>query len=83
MVLLAETDNIAMINEDITDLRASITLLEIVQKSFMLPVKKHYSLESIDDITKDLENKKNKLEKDLESIQLIDTDNEKRKSLYI
>ncbi len=83
LVLLAETDNVAMINEDITDLKASITLLEMVQKTFMLPVKKQYSLENIDDITSKLEKKKNKLEKDLESFQILDTDNEKRKSLYI
>lgn len=82
LVLLAETDNVAMINDDITDLKASITLLESVQKSFLIPMKKQYSLENIDDITEKLEKKKNKLEKDLGSFELIDTE-EKRKSLYI
>ncbi|MBA7585776.1 hypothetical protein ES708_27765 [subsurface metagenome] len=37
---MAETDNIAMLNEDITDLKASITLLEMIKKSFMLKIKK-------------------------------------------
>ncbi len=82
LVLLAETDNIAMINEDITDLKASMALLEILQQSFNLPIK-HYSIENIDEMSKNLESKKNKLEKDLESFQFIDTAEEKRKSLYI
>lgn len=82
LVLLAETDNIAMINEDITDLKASISLLDMLKKSFTLPIKKKYSLENIDDITKNLQEKRDKLEKDLESFNIVDTD-EKRKSLYI
>ncbi|MHA2392957.1 MAG: PAC2 family protein [Promethearchaeota archaeon] len=82
LVFLAETDNIALINEDITDLKASITLLEMLKKSFTLPIKKKYSLENIEDITKNLQNKKDQLEKDLDTLQLIDTE-DKRKSLYI
>jgi proteasome assembly chaperone (PAC2) family protein len=82
LVLLAETDNIAMINEDITDLKASITLLELLKKSFTLPIKKKYSLENIEDITKNLQNKREQLEKELDTFQLIDAD-DKRKSLYI
>jgi len=82
LVFLAETDNIAMINEDITDLKASITLLEMLKKSFTLPIKKKYSLENIEDITKNLQIKRDQLEKDLDSLQLVDTE-DKRKSLYI
>ena len=82
LVFLAETDNMAMINEDITDLRASITLLEMLKRSFTLPIKKKYSLENIEDITKSLQSKKNQLEKELDSFQVIDTE-DKRKSLYI
>jgi len=82
LVLLAETDNIAMINEDVTDLKASITLLELIKKSFSLPIKKKYSLENIDDITKNLQSKRDQLEKDLDTFELIDTE-DKRKSLYI
>jgi proteasome assembly chaperone (PAC2) family protein len=82
LVFLAETDNMAMVNEDITDLRASITLLEMLKTSFTLPIKKKYSLENIEDITKSLQNKKDQLEKDLDSFQVIDTE-DKRKSLYI
>jgi proteasome assembly chaperone (PAC2) family protein len=82
LVFLAETDNIAMINEDITDLKASITLLEMLKKSFTLPIKKKYSLENIEDITKNLQIKRDQLEKDLDSLQVVDTE-DKRKSLYI
>ncbi len=82
LVLLAETDNIAMVNEDITDLKASLSLLDMIKKSFTLPIKKKYSLENIDDITKNLQEKRDKLEKDLDTFNIVDTD-EKRKSLYI
>ena len=82
LVYLAETDNIAMINEDITDLKASITLLEMLKKSFTLPIKKKYSLENIEKITKNLQIKRDQLEKDLDSLQVIDSD-DKQKSLYI
>ncbi len=84
LVFLAETDNLAMVNEDITDLRASITLLEMLKKSFTLPIKKKYSLDNIDNITKNLQNKREQLEKDLDNLQLVSADAEdKRKSLYI
>ena len=82
IVLLAETDNIAMVNEDITDLKASITLLEMLKKSFTLPIKKKYSLDNIEDITKNLQDKRDQLEQDLNTFQFVDTE-DKRKSLYI
>jgi len=83
LVFLAETDNMAMINEDITDLRASIALLDMLKKSFTLPIKKKYSLENIDDITKSLQMKKDQIERDLDTFQVHDTTDDKRKSLYI
>ena len=84
LVFLAETDNVAMINEDITDLRASITLLEMLKKAFSLPIKKKYSLDNIDNMTKNLQIKRDQLEKDLDTFQLVSADAEdKRKSLYI
>jgi len=82
LVFLAETDNIAMVNEDITDLKASILLLNMIKKSFSLPIKKNYSLENIDAITKNLQSKRDQLEKDLDTFQFTDTE-DKRKSLYI
>ena len=77
-----DCENIFHINEEVTDLKASITLLELIKKSFTLPIKKKYSLENIDDITKNLQNKRDQLEKDLDTFQFIDAE-DKRKSLYI
>jgi len=83
LVFLAETDNIAMVNEDITDLRASIALLEMLKNSFTLPIKKEYSMDNIDDITKNLQIKKDQIERDLDTFQIDDNTEDKRKSLYI
>jgi proteasome assembly chaperone (PAC2) family protein len=83
LVFLAETDNMAMINEDITDLKASITLLQMLKKSFSLPIKKNYSLDNIDEISKNLQIKKDQIEKDIDPFNYIDNTDDKRKSLYI
>ncbi len=83
LVFLAETDNMALINEDITDLKASIALLSMLKKAFTLPIKKNYSPENIDKITKNLQIKKEQIENDLDALQCIDNDEDKRKSLYI
>ena len=72
-----------MVNEDITDLKASITLLQMLKKSFSLPLKKNYSLENIEDISKNLQIKKDQIEKDLDSFNYVDPEDDKRKSLYI
>lgn len=83
LVFLAETDNIAMVNEDITDLKASIALLDMLKSSFMLPIKNKFNMKNIDNINKNLQSKKDKLEKELDKFQLVDSKDDKRKSLYI
>ncbi|MGV9172530.1 MAG: PAC2 family protein [Promethearchaeia archaeon] len=83
LVFLAETDNIAMVNEDITDLKASIALLDMLKSTFMLPIKNKFNMENIENINKDLQSKKDQLERELDKIQLVDSKDEKRKSLYI
>jgi len=83
LVLLAETDNIAMVNEDVTDLKASVALLDIVKSSFTLPLNNKYNLENIDDIAKNLAMKKEQIEKDIDTFQISDENDDKRKSLYI
>jgi proteasome assembly chaperone (PAC2) family protein len=82
LVLLAETDNVAIVNEDLTDLKASITLLELLKRSFSLPINDKYSLENIDSISKNLQSKRDELERNLEEMSLIESE-EKKKSLYI
>ncbi len=83
IVLLAETDNSAVMNDNITDLQASIHLLELVGKYFNLPIENTFSESRITEISKDLETKRKQLEEELETIQphveLADVD----KSLYI
>jgi uncharacterized protein len=83
IVLLAETDNSAVVNENFTDLQASISLLEMVGRHFNLPIKKSFSSQKINEITKDMDAKRKELEQELESfqpdVQLTDVD----KSLYI
>ena len=82
LVLLAETDNVAIVNEDLTDLKASITLLELLKRSFSLPINDKYSLENIDSISKNLQSKRDELERNLEEMSFIESE-EKKKSLYI
>ncbi|GAG60410.1 unnamed protein product, partial [marine sediment metagenome] len=60
----------------------SISLLEMLKKSFTLPIKKKYTLENIEDITKNLQSKRDQLENDLNTLHVLDPD-DKRKSLYI
>jgi len=83
IVLLAETDNSAVANENFTDLQASISLLEMVGKHFNLPIKSTFTTTKIGEISKDLESKRKELEQELESFQpsipITDVD----KSLYI
>lgn len=84
IVFLAETDNVAVINDEITDLKASISLINLLKENFNLPIEKKYTLEKIDEITKNLQIKKEKLERDLDNFNLMDKNSEeKRKSLYI
>lgn len=82
-VLLAETDNAAVMNDNYTDLQASIQLLEKVGKFYNLPIENAYSENRINEISDDLESKRKALEDELDSFQpkikLSDVD----KSLYI
>lgn len=80
---MAETDNAAVMNDNFTDLQASIQLLEKVGKFYELPIENAYSENRINEISQDLENKRKALEDELDSFQpkvkLTETD----KSLYI
>ena len=83
IVLLAETDNSAIMNENITDLKASIQLLELTAKFFHLPIKNQFSNRKIHEISEDLENKRRELESQMETIQPALPIPEVDKSLYI
>lgn len=83
VVLLAETDNSAVMNENITDLQASIDLLEFVGKFYHLPIKNAFSQQKVDEITRDLDSKRKEIEGEFDPLQpnldLADVN----KSLYI
>jgi proteasome assembly chaperone (PAC2) family protein len=83
VVLLAETDNAAMMNENITDLQASIDLLEYVAKYYNLPLKNAFSQQKVDEITKDLDSKRRELEDEFDTLQPKIEIAEVNKSLYI
>jgi proteasome assembly chaperone (PAC2) family protein len=83
LVLLAETDNVAIVNEDITDLKASISLLDLLGRSFSIPIKKKYSIENIDNISKNLNLKREQLEKDLEKMRTPEDEEKKKNQMFI
>ncbi len=83
IVLLAETDNSAIVNENYTDLQASINLLELVGKYFHLPIQNTFSNNKINEISQDLESKRKQLEEELETIQPHMEISDVDKSLYI
>ena len=83
VVLLAETDNSAVLNDNITDLQASIQLLEKVGRFFNLPIKQTFSNNKINEISQDLESKRKQLEQELDTLHPQMEITEGNKSLYI
>ncbi|TFH27024.1 MAG: hypothetical protein E4G98_06525 [Promethearchaeota archaeon] len=82
-VLLAETDNAAIMNDNFTDLQASIQLLDKVGKFYDLPIEHVYSENKINEISEDLESKRKALEEELDAFQPKVKINDLDKSLYI
>lgn len=83
VVLLAETDNAALMNDDITDLNASVSLLKLIGRYLNLPILDKFSPDKIQEMTKNLEIKKKKLEEEIETFQPLAETTEGQKSLYI
>lgn len=83
VVMLAETDKAAIMDDNFTDLQASVKLLETAAEHFHLPIKNQFSDKKINEISENLADKRKELEKDLDQIQpklnLKDND----RSLYI
>ncbi|MBN2154968.1 MAG: PAC2 family protein [Candidatus Lokiarchaeota archaeon] len=82
-VFLTETDKKPSISEGITDLKASIQLLEFVANHYKLPIEAVFSNKKVSDLSKDLEEKRKKLEKELESYKPMEGKVEQDKTLYI
>lgn len=83
IVMLAETDKAAIMDDNFTDLQASVKLLEIAAKQYHLPIKNQFSDQKINEISANLADKRKELEQDMDQIQpkmnVKDTD----RSLYI
>jgi len=82
-VFLTETDKKPSISEGITDLKASIQLLEFVANHYKFPIEAVFSNKKVSDLSKDLEEKRKKLEKELESYKPMEGKVEQDKTLYI
>ncbi len=82
-VLLAETDKSAVLNDNFTDLEASIYLLDLIGKHFHLPIESSFNRKEVGKISKSLEDKRKKLEEQLESVQPHLEIGDNDKSLYI
>ncbi|MHA1870806.1 MAG: PAC2 family protein [Promethearchaeota archaeon] len=72
-------------SDSITDLKSSITLLEFISDYLDLPIEPNFSDDKISEISKDIEEKKKNLEKELNIYENIseEQNTEQNKSLYI
>ena len=71
-VFLTETDKKPSISEGITDLKASIQLLEFVANHYKFPIEAVFSNKKVTDLSKDLEEKRKNLEKELDSYKPLE-----------
>ncbi|MBD3350197.1 MAG: hypothetical protein GF364_01800 [Candidatus Lokiarchaeota archaeon] len=82
-VFLAEIKNQNSMNDGITDLKASVLLLDKVASIYNLPIEPVFSDKKVSELSKDLEQKRKKLEKELDACQPIEKIVEQEKTLYI
>ena len=83
VVLLAETDNAALMNDEITDLTASVSLLKLLGRYLNLPILDRFSPQKVQEMSKSLEIKKKKLEEEIETFQPVTETYDGQRSLYI
>lgn len=83
VVMLAETDKAAIMDDSFTDLQASVKLLEIAAKEYHLPIKNQFSDKKINEISANLADKRKELENDLDQIQPKINVKDNDRSLYI
>ncbi|MHA1338651.1 MAG: PAC2 family protein [Promethearchaeota archaeon] len=82
-VFLVEIFNKNYGGEGVTDLKASIVLLDRIAKLYNLPIEPIFSDEKVSELSKDLEEKRKKLEEELESIQDPESSADQEKTIYI
>ncbi|MBD3185338.1 hypothetical protein GF325_00805 [Candidatus Bathyarchaeota archaeon] len=83
IVLLAETSNMALMNENMTDLNASLKLIKVLDTLFNLSLNIDFSKKNVDNMNQNLEKKRKELESELDVGKTIASKQEKGKVLYI
>ena len=83
IVLLAETSNMALMNENITDLNASMKLLKVLDSLLNFSLNIDFSKRNVESMNKNLEKKRKELEQELDVSQTVTAKAQKERVLYI
>ena len=83
IVLLSETSNMALMNENMTDLNASMKLIKVLDSLFNFSLNIDFSRNNVEKMSKNLEKKRRELENELDISQSINAKENKEKVLYI
>lgn len=83
IVLLSETSNMALMNENMTDLNASMKLIKVLDSLFNFSLNIDFSRKNVENMSRNLEKKKKELENELDMAQTFNAKEEKEKVLYI
>ena len=83
LVIMAEIDNNMAMNENFTDIKSSIRLLELVSGNFGLPIESNFNRDKIQEIEDDIEIRKKELDSELKMSSPITKKVSDGGSLYI
>lgn len=83
IVLLSETSNAALMNENMTDLNASMKLIKVLDSIFDFSLDIDFSKKNVEKMNKNLDKRRKELEDELEPSKLNTVKEEKGKVLYI
>ena len=82
-VFLAEISNKNLDSENITDLKSSVILLDRIAKIYNLPIEPIFTKDKVSELSRDLEEKRKKLEAELEFLEENEGFIEQEKTIYI
>ena len=83
IALLAETSNAALMNENMTDLNASMKLIKVLDHLFNFSLNIDFSKRNVETMSRNLEKKRRELESELDMAPTYNAKEEKDKVLYI
>lgn len=83
IVLLAETSNMALMNENMTDLNASMKLLKVLDTMLNFSLNMDFSKRNVETMSRNLEKKRKELEQELDVSQTVSAKTQKERVLYI